>query len=56
MTDDRTARIAALNDICRTAMGIAGRLVQTAGISALPPDDQSAIRKKVECFGRFQRG
>lgn len=41
------------NDLCRKAMGIAGRAVQTAGISSLPPEDQSAIREKVETFDAF---
>jgi hypothetical protein len=49
----KTARIAALNDLCRTAMGVAGRLVQTQGISALPSHEQSAIREKVELFDAF---
>ena len=49
----RTARIAELNDLCRTAMGVAGRLVQTAGISALPVSVQSAIRERVETFDDF---
>jgi hypothetical protein len=53
MTNDTTKTIAELNDLCRTAMGIAGRLVQTCGISALPPADQSAIREKVETFDAF---
>ncbi len=53
MTDTNTKKIAELNDLCRTAMGIAGRLVQTAGISALPQKDQSAIREKVELFNDF---
>ena len=48
-----TSKIAALNDLCRTAMGIAGRLVQTPGIRALPLGDQSAIREKVELFAAF---
>jgi len=51
--NDTTKRIAQLNDLCRKAMGIAGRLVQTAGIRALPPEDQSAIREKVETFEAF---
>jgi hypothetical protein len=46
-------RIVELNDLCRTAMGVAGRLVQTEGISALPASDQSAIREKVELFDAF---
>lgn len=47
------ARIAELNDLARTAMGIAGKLIQTQGISALPEADQSAIREKVETFNDF---
>jgi hypothetical protein len=34
-------------------MRVAGRLFQTAGISALPLADQSAIREKVETFNTF---
>ena len=34
MTDNRTDKIARLNDRSRTAMGIAGRLLQTDGIGA----------------------
>jgi len=49
----RTRKIAELNDLCRTAMGIAGLLVQTPGISAQSPEDQSAIREKVETFNAF---
>lgn len=48
-----TAKIAYLNDLCRRAMGIAGRLVQTQGICALSVQDQSAIREKVEIFDDF---
>lgn len=50
---DRTQRIAALNDRCRTALGVGGRLVQTAGFAALSPADQSAIRELVERFDAF---
>jgi len=53
MTNDTTKKIAKLNDLCRTAMGVAGRLVQTRGINALPLADQSAIREKVEKFDDF---
>ncbi len=49
----RTRKIAELNDLCRKAMGVAGRLVQTSGICALPSADQSAIREKVEAFDTF---
>lgn len=54
---DKTARthtIAALNDLARTAMGVASRLVQTPGISALPAAEQSAIREKVETYADFR--
>jgi hypothetical protein len=50
---DTTNKIATLNDLCRKAMGIAGRLVQTSGICALPLSQQSAIREKVETFDVF---
>lgn len=45
--------IARLNDLCRTAMGVAGKLIQTQGICALSPAEQSAIREKVETFNHF---
>jgi hypothetical protein len=44
------ARIAALNDVARTAMGIASRVVQTEGIQALDARLQSRIRERVETF------
>lgn len=50
---ERTARIAALNDLCRTALGVGGIVRQTPGISALPPAVQSAIRERVETFKAF---
>lgn len=48
--------IARLNDLCRTALGVAGKLIQTQGICALPPAEQSAIREKVETFNDFSEG
>ncbi len=48
-----TARIAELNDLCRTAPGVGGTWVYSWGISALPPADRSAIREKVELFSDF---
>ena len=53
MTPNTTAKIAALNDLCRKAMGIAGPVVQIPGISALPQGDQSAIRENVKNFTVF---
>jgi Protein of unknown function (DUF3768) len=48
-----TQRIAELNDLARTAMGIASRVMQTPGINALCPAMQSRIREKVETFDAF---
>ena len=53
MSNTTTSRIAELNDRCRKAMGVAGKLFQTVGIDALPLADQSAIREKVETFDVF---
>ena len=53
MSLDRTQKIAELNDLCRSAMGVPGRIVQTDGIRALSPADQSSIREKVERFDTF---
>lgn len=46
-------RIAELNDLARTAMGVASKLVQTCGVSALDACEQSKIREKVELFSDF---
>lgn len=56
MTTTKTEKIAALNDLCRTAMGVAGRLFITPGIASLPPADRSAIIEKVETFSDFEDG
>lgn len=48
-------KIAELNDLARTAMGVAGRVVQTEGIAALPSQAQSRIREQVELFNDFTR-
>jgi hypothetical protein len=55
MSDDisTTAKIAELNDLARTAMGVASRVFLTPGILALPDIDQSAIRERVETFDDF---
>lgn len=50
-----STRIAELNDLARTAMGVAGRLVQTSGINALPSAVQSRIRERVETFDDFSQ-
>lgn len=56
MTHDKSQRIAELNDLCRKAMGVVGKVYQTPGIAALPADDRSAIREKVETFDAFTPG
>jgi hypothetical protein len=53
MTTDKAPEIAASTIFCRKAMGLAGRVSQTRGITALPSQDQSAIREKVENFDAF---
>jgi hypothetical protein len=52
-TDPTTQRIAELNDLCRKAMGVGGRVFHTQGIATLPLAAQSAIREKVELFDSF---
>jgi hypothetical protein len=49
----QASKIAALNDLCRKAMGVAGHVVHTCGIGSLPLNDQAAIREKVETFNTF---
>lgn len=56
MTHDKNQRIAELNDLCRKAMGVVGKVYQTPGIAALPAEDRSAIREKVETFDAFTPG
>jgi hypothetical protein len=52
----KTETIRELNDLARTAMGVCSRLHQTDGINALPAEDQSRIREKVELFTAFEPG
>ena len=54
--DDARERIAELNDLARTAMGVASRVFITDGIRALPESDQSRIRERVETFDDFPPG
>lgn len=51
--NEKTKRIAELNDLCRKAMGVAGRLFQTEGICSLSDADQSRIRELVETYDDF---
>jgi Protein of unknown function (DUF3768) len=52
----RAERIAQLNDLARTAMGVASVVMQTPGVAALPPETQSRIREGVETFDAFTSG
>jgi hypothetical protein len=49
-------KIAELNDLARTAMGVASRVMMTPGIAAMSAEDQSAIREAVEKFDDFNAG
>jgi len=51
--DPKTEKIAELNDLCRTAMGVTGKVVMTQGIAAMDAADRSRIREKVELFNDF---
>lgn len=50
---NKTTRIAELNDLARTAMGVTCRVLQTSGIQALDPRVQSTIRERIEVFNDF---
>lgn len=50
----RAARIAALNDAFRRTMGaMGGRVMQTAGVAALPPAARATIYAQVATFDAF---
>ncbi|MGV7222178.1 MAG: DUF3768 domain-containing protein [Nitrospinales bacterium] len=48
-------RIAELNDLCRTALGVGGRFLQTPGICGLSQTEQSRIRELVELYDDFNK-
>ena len=50
---EQTARIARLNDLARSAMGVACTAVATAGFRSLPEADQSCVRELIETFDAF---
>ena len=50
---DQTARIARLNDLARSAMGVACTAVATVGFRSLPEADQSRVRELIETFDAF---
>ena len=53
MRMDPTAKIRELNDAFRTALAGRGRIFVTAGISAMSPDDQVEVMRRVHTFGAF---
>lgn len=52
MTEDKTVRIAALNDAFRQSF-FGGTVFTTPGIRAFPPAEIHAIANKVNAFSRF---
>ena len=50
---ERTARIARLNDLARSAMGVACTAVATVGFRSLPDADQSQVRELIETYDAF---
>ncbi len=50
---EQTARIARLNDLARSAMGVACTAVATVGFRSLPASDQSRVRELIESFDVF---
>ena len=50
---EQTVRIARLNDIARSAMGVACTAVATVGFRSLPEADQSRVRELIETFDAF---
>ena len=52
-TREQTARIARLNDLARSAMGVACTAVATVGFRSLPASDQSSVRELIETYDAF---
>ena len=50
---EQTVRIARLNDLARSAMGVACTAVATVGFRSLPEADQSCVRELIETFDVF---
>ncbi len=50
---EQAARIARLNDLARSAMGVACTAVATVGFRSLPEADQSRVRELIETFDAF---
>lgn len=52
-TREQTVRIARLNDLARSAIGVACTAVATVGFRSLPVADQSCVRELIETFDAF---
>ena len=50
---EQTARITRLNDLARSAMGVACTAVATVGFRSLPEADQSSVRELIETYDAF---
>ena len=50
---EQAARVARLNDLARSAMGVACTAVATVGFRSLPEADQSQVRELIETFDAF---
>ena len=50
---EQSVRIARLNDLARSAMGVACTAVATVGFRSLPEADQSCVRELIETFDAF---
>ena len=50
---EETARIGRLNDLARSAMGIACTAVATVGFRSLSASDQSSVRELIETYDAF---
>ena len=51
---EQSVRIARLNDLARSAMGVACTAVATVGFRSLPEADQSCVRELIETFDAFE--
>ena len=50
---EQTARIARLNDLARSAIGVACTAVATVGFRSLSASDQSRVRELIETYDAF---
>lgn len=53
--DEKTRRIRALNDALRTTLN-GGKIMMTAGVSALGPIRIAALMQQVRSYDRFEEG